>query len=289
MPDLPIVDTHVHLWDPTTYRMPWLDNEPVLNRPYGLADYREQTAGLAVEAIVYLQVEVAPVYGLLEAQRAAALAREDPRIQAIVAWAPIEYGDLMRAYLDAVVAVDPRVKGVRRLLQYEPDPAFLLQPDFVRGLQILPEYGLSFDLCLAHRQLGNAIELARRCPDTPIILDHLAKPNIREQVRHPWWEEIAELAALPNVVAKISGAVTDADRERWTIDDLAPYVGRVLEVFGEDRVLFGSDWPVMLRGTSYRRWVDTVDALTQHFSPEAKRKLWADNARRVYRLPGAAG
>jgi L-fuconolactonase len=287
MPDLPIVDAHVHLWDPTRYRMPWLDSEPLLNRPFGLAEYREQTAGLPIEAMVYLQVEVAPAYGLLEAQRAAELAREDPRIGAIVAWAPIEYGDRMRAYLDAVVAVDPRVTGVRRLLQYEPDPQLLLQPDFVRGLQILPEYGLSFDLCIAHRQLGHAIELVRRCPNTQIMLDHLAKPNIKDKVMHPWWEQIAELASLPNVTAKISGAVSDADRERWTIDDLAPYVNRVLEVFGEDRVAFASDWPVVLRASSYRRWVDTVDALTAQWSEAAKRKLWSDNARRFYRLPGA--
>src|SRR3989442_4337910 len=192
MHEFPIVDAHVHLWDPSRYRMPWLDHEPILNRPFGLADYREQTEGIAVEAIVYLQVEVAPAYALLEARRAAELAREDPRIGAIVAWAPIEDGDRMRAYLDAVVAVDPRIKGVRRLLQYEPDPDFLLQPDFARGLQILPEYGLSFDLCLAHPQLRNAIELVRRCPDTPIMLDHLAKPNIKDTLTHPWWDEIAE-------------------------------------------------------------------------------------------------
>jgi L-fuconolactonase len=264
--------------------MPWLDSEPVLNRPFGLADYREQTDGIPVETIVYLQVDVAPVYALLEARRAAELAREDPRIGAIVAWAPIEYGDRMRAYLDELLTIDPRVKGVRRLLQYETQADFLLQPDFIQGLRTLSEYGLSFDLCIGSRQLKSAVELVRRCPDTPVILDHLAKPNIKDKVIQPWWDDIAELAKLPNVVAKISGAVTDADREHWTLDDLAPYVNRVLEVFGEDRVVFGSDWPVMLRATTYPRWVDVVSTLTQDWSAVAKRKLWADNARRFYRL-----
>jgi L-fuconolactonase len=285
MPEFRIVDSHVHLWDPTRFRMPWLDREPRLNRPFGLADYREQTEGIAVDAIVYLQVEVAPAYALLEARRAAELASEDPRIQAIVAWAPVEYGEQVRAFLEAVVTVDPRIKGVRRLLQYEPDPEFLLQPGFVRGLQMLPEYGLSFDLCIAHRQLRNAIELVRRCPETSFILDHLARPDIKDRALHPWWDEIRELARLPNVVAKVSGAVSMADHQRWQIDDLAPYVGRVLEVFGEDRLLFGSDWPVVLRASSYRRWCETVEALTEHVPPTAKRKLWVDNARRSYRLP----
>jgi len=285
MPDISIVDTHVHLWDPTRFRMPWLDTETVLNRPFGLAEYREQTQGVDVEAIVYLQVEVAPVYALLEAQQAARFAREDPRIQAIVPWAPIEYGDQMRTYLDAVVAVDPKIKGVRRLLQYEQDPGFLVQPGFVRGLQILPEYELSFDLCIAHRQLPQAIELARLCPDTQLMLDHFAKPNVKDGMFHPWAEQIKELADQPNVVAKVSGIVTDADRQHWKTADLVPYFERLAEVFGEDRLAFGSDWPVVLRASSYRRWVDTVDEMTRGFSAEARRKLWRDNARRFYRLP----
>jgi L-fuconolactonase len=284
MPNLPIVDAHVHLWDPRRFRMPWLDNEPVLNLPFGLEEYREQTAGLQIDAIVYLQVEVAPAYGLLEAQHAVGLARVDPRIQAIVGWAPIEYGDQMRTYLDALVAIDPLIRGVRRLLQYEPDPAFLLQPRFVRGIEILGEYGLSFDLCIGHRQLASAIELVRRSPGTQFMLDHLAKPNIKDRVMQPWREEIAALAEFPNVTAKISGAVSDADRERWVPADLAPYVDWVIGVFGEDRVAFGSDWPVVLRAATYRAWVDALDEITAGFSVDAKRKLWAGNARRFYRL-----
>ncbi len=289
MPDFPIVDSHVHLWDPARFRIPWLDSSLRLNRAFGLVEYAEHTAGIDIEAIVYLEVDLAPEYKLLEAQWIAELARREPLIQGIVASAPLEYGEQARAFLDALVAIDrQRIKGVRRLLQNEPDPAFCLQPRFVDGVRLLPEYGLSFDLCIYHPQLASAIELVRRCPQTSFILDHIGKPAIRSGQLDPWREQIRELARLPNVVCKVSGVVTEADHERWTIDDVRPYVEHVLEAFGEDRVLYGGDWPVVLNASSYRRWVDTLDQLTAHLSETARRKLWRDNARRVYRLGAGA-
>ena len=128
------------------------------------------------------------------------------------------------------------------------------------------------------------IELVRRCPDTLFILDHLGKPAIKAHLLDPWREQLAQLAALPNVWCKISGLVTEADHQVWTSEELAPYVAHALEVFGEDRVVFGGDWPVLLLAASHDRWVETLDALTQRLSPETKCKLWKENARRFYRL-----
>lgn len=283
MPTCPIIDAHLHLWDPQRFRISWLDGNELLNRPYGLADYREHTAGLLIEAMVYLQVEVETPYALLEAEAVAALAREEPQLQAIVAWAPLEYGEQSRSFLEALRRVDPRIRGIRRILQSEPDD-FGTRPDFVRGVQMLPEYGLSFDICINHRQLPAAITLVRACPDTAFMLDHIAKPNISERVLDPWRDQMRELASFPNVLCKISGVATEADQTAWTPDDLAPYVRHVLDVFGEDRVAFGGDWPVALLATSYRRWVDTLDQLTADLSDTARAKLWGENARTFYRI-----
>jgi L-fuconolactonase len=282
MPDFPIIDAHVHLWDPSRFRIAWLDGASVLDKPYGLTEYQEHSREVEIEAVVYLEVDVVPSYAFLEAQYVAA--RANPHLQGIVAHAPIEYGERARTYLAALRALGPRIKGVRRLLQGEADPNFCLQPDFLRGVQILPEYGFSFDICIKHHQLGAVIEMVRRSPGTSFILDHIGKPDIKGHVLDPWREQISELAALPNVVCKVSGLVTEADHQHWSVDDLVPYVSHVLEAFGEERVIFGGDWPVALLATTYTRWVETLDALTANLSPGAKRKLWVENARRFYRL-----
>jgi L-fuconolactonase len=284
MPNVPIVDAHVHLWDPDRLRLAWIDGNTRLNRRFGPAEYAEHTQGIAIEAMVYLEVDVDPHYALLEPGWVAERAKEDLRIKAIVAHAPVEHGQRARDYLDALVASTPLVRGVRRLLQGERDPEFCLRPDFVSGVQLLAEYGLSFDICIVHPQLAAATELVRRCPQVSFILDHLGKPNIKSQLLDPWRDQLRELAALPNVICKVSGAVTEADLERWTAEDLRPYIEHTLEVFGEDRVAFGGDWPVALMASSYARWVETLDMLTAGLSEDAKRKLWADNARRFYRL-----
>ena len=284
MVTFPIIDAHVHLWNPARFRMLWLEEVPAIMRPYELDQYLAQTAGLPIEGIIYIEVDVPPEDALREAQWIVDCAQHDARIQGIVAAAAIEERERLRPYLESLVALDPRIKGVRRNLQGETAPGFCLQPAFVEGVRMLPEYDLSFDLCLTHIQLPDVIRLVRLCPETRFILDHLGKPDIRDHMLDPWRDHIRELASCPNVMCKLSGMVTEADHQQWVPEDLAPYIAHILDTFGEDRVLFGSDWPVMLLATSYPRWVQVLDDLTAHLTPAAKRKLWSENARRCYRL-----
>ena len=285
MPAFPIIDSHVHMWDPDNVRMTWIDGNVTLDKKFLPPEFKQHTAGIALEGFVYLETGVEPHYAFYEARWAALdLARSEPKLKGVIAAAPTEYGAKVQSYLKALTQISPIIKGIRRITQGEKDPAFCLKPDFIAGTQLLPEFGLSCDLCMNYKQLEPSVELVKKCPKTQFIIDHIAKPNIVEHVLDPWREQIKAMAALPNTVCKISGVVTEAKRDRWGIDDIRPYIEHVLKVFGEDRVMFGGDWPVLLMAASYPRWVEALDEITAPMSDAAKRKLWNGNAKRVYRL-----
>lgn len=284
---LPVVDAHVHFWDPERLAYPWLEGLPALRRSFAPADYRDATAGIDVRGLVFVEADVAPGSALAEVDQVVSLKEEEGRIAAIVAHAPLEEGERVRAHLDRL-ASRPLVRGVRRLLQGERDPRFCLRDAFVSGVSALAPYGFTFDVCVRHHQLPSVVELARRVETVPIVLDHIGKPDIRAGALDPWRSHIADLARLDHVFCKLSGLATEARPHDWTQEDLAPYVAHVLECFGTDRVLFGSDWPVCTLSTSYARWADTLDLLLGGLTDAERAKVFADNARRFYRLPAPA-
>lgn len=283
MPNFPIVDTHLHIWDLDRLRYPWLANVPPLNKNHLIGDYRRACGPVAVAKMVFLQCECDAAQFQQEADWVTEVAQSDSRIRGIVPWAPLEKGVAAEAEL-AHLAANPLIKGIRRIIQFEPDQEFCLRPDFVCGVQLLPAYGLSFDLCINHTQLANTIKLVRQCEEVSFVLDHIGKPDIKAGRLDPWRAELKELAALPNVHCKLSGLVTEADHANWTPADLQPYIDHVIACFGFDRVMFGGDWPVSTQASDYPRWVNTLDAALRGASAADLRKLYVTNAETFYRI-----
>jgi L-fuconolactonase len=278
---LHLIDSHVHFWQPSVQRYPWLDDLTTLNRAFLPADAPLSGDGWAVDGQVFVQADCLPEQGEAEARWVSALAGQYPHVQAIVAFAPLELGDAARPHLERLQSI-PLVRGVRRLLQGEPD-GFSLMPGFVRGVNLLADYGLTFDLCIYARQLPEAAQLVRRCPNVAFVLDHFGKPNLDAPLLDQWRADFGALAALPNVVCKLSGLFTQTGAG-WKPSLFTPCFEHALNAFGPDRLLFGSDFPVLTLNGDYESWVGVVQAAIAGCSLDEQRAIAHANAQRVYRL-----
>lgn len=283
MPNFPIIDTHMHLWDPNNLDYSWLTDAPILNKAYVLDEYKKATDGISIEKMVFVQCECNPTQSEDEADWVTQLSKKDDRISGIVAQAPLEMGENAQDLLERY-SKNKLIKGVRRLIQSEADLDFCIHPNFVKGVQLLPKFNLSFDICIIHTQLENTIKLVRQCPDTQFILDHIGKPDIKAQLFEPWKVQIKELSSFTNVYCKLSGLVTEADMDNWTKEDLKPYIDHILNCFGINRIVFGGDWPVIVQATTYKKWVETVDWALGELSEEGQKKIYYQNAIDFYRL-----
>jgi predicted TIM-barrel fold metal-dependent hydrolase len=277
-----IVDAHQHLWDLDLFRYSWLDSLPQLKRSFRMYDYLAATAGLNVVKSVHLEADVDERYMLEETRHLLALAdRPDNPLEGIVACGRPENGGF-KAYLDKI-AGHPRLKGIRRILHTQSDEVGQ-GATFINNVAALSGYGLSFDICVLARQLPIAIDLVSQCPHVVFILDHCGVPEVKERNLDPWRTHMTEIAGFPNVSCKISGLVGYADPKQWTAEDLRPFVEHAIASFGWDRILFGSDWPVCTLAASYRQWVEALQAITRGAGDVNQRKLFYENAVRVYRL-----
>jgi len=278
-----IVDTHVHFWDPARLPYPWLAGVPSLNRAFLPSDYAAQALLPHVAGLVFVECGCDPASSLEEARWVASLAAAEPRLHGIVARAAVERGAAVLEELTALSEI-PLVVGIRRNLESEADPEFCLSSAFIAGVRELAAFDFSFDLCLRHHQLPAVIELVRRCPEVRFVLDHCGKPAIRDRRLDPWREHIRQLAALPNAQCKISGLLTEADLAGWEPPDLRPVVGHVLESFGLERVMLGSDWPVLRLAANHERWLEAVEICLAGVTHEARARLYHANAEAFYRL-----
>ena len=281
----PVVDAHLHLWDIECLRYPWLDGIPGLNRPFSLQDYRQACEVIDVEKMVFVQCECVPEEFLKEVQWVTSLANKDDRLGGIVAGASLEQGDSVKPFLDEL-SENTLVKGVRRLIESEGDIEFCLESGFVKGVQILEDHDFSFDIAANYRHLANIAKLASLCPNVRFVLDHIGKPDIRNQVFDPWRSQIRTLSDLPNVWCKVSGLVMEADHDNWTREDLRPYIDHVIECFGFARVMYGSNWPVSTLAANCSMWVDALKWVVTDCSEAEAKKLFHDNAIGFYGLPG---
>lgn len=284
MPDFPIIDSHVHLYDTARLSYPWLNGVRQINRTFLLPDFDAARGPVQVDQIVFAEVAAAQGQHLAEAAFVQELADADPRLSGMIAHAPVEKGAAVEEDL-AALANCPALRGIRRLIEVERDPGICLEPGFLEGVRRVGQRGLTFDICVKSWGLGHALELVRRCPGILFVLDHMGKPDIRHGLRAPWWGQIADLARLPNVVAKLSGVVTEADHAAWTRAQVMPYVAHVVECFGFDRCMYGSDWPVAELTHRYPTWVEILDEVVAGASADELRALYRGTAARIYRLP----
>lgn len=279
-----IIDCHVHFWDLDLLRYPWIERGTLFDRTFLPLDYlRAAEQALApVSGMIFIEADAHSSCSRREALWVAQLAAAEPRIRGMVARVALTEGASVTADLEALATL-PLVKGIRDNIQGHA-PGFALQPSFVAGVRAVGRLGLHFELCLKHHQLDETLELARRCPEVSLVLDHCGKPAVRNGEREPWLSQIRRLATLPNVVCKISGLATEADCERWRPDEVLWYARQAADAFGPARILFGGDWPVCDAAGGFGKWYRAAQALTASWSSAEKDGFFRRNAERVYRL-----
>jgi L-fuconolactonase len=289
MPSFGIIDTHLHLWDPARISYAWQKGNALFDRRYGIEDYQRDSQGLDVEALVFVECHVdgGPGMGqyIKEIEFVEEEAQRDPRIRAVVAKAPLERGYDVEALLDELVMRFPKLRGIRRIPEFEPDPrAFMLNPKFIEAVRLLPRYDLHFELNVNYTQIDAALEFADQVPKVSIILDHCGKPGVKGGHIELFRRHMKALAAHPNVVCKLSDLPVEANWDSWSEADLRPFIDTTIEAFGIERVMYGGDWPVCLQATSLQRWIACLDRALADLSMQELRKIYRDNANQFYRL-----
>ena len=275
------IDAHQHFWQYDPVRDAWInDGMAILRQDFLPADLGPLLAANGMDGCVAVQADQSE----RETQFLLDLARDFPFIRGVVGWVDLrspQVGDRLAHF-----AADRHFRGVRHLVQGEPNDEFLLQSDVVRGISALTPLDLTYDLLLVPRQLRAATLLAAMLPDQRFVLDHLAKPLIKEGVLEPWASDLGALALHQNVYCKLSGLITEADWASWKPAQLRQYLDVVVESFGVDRLMWGSDWPVCLLAGSYHEVREVIAEYLVRFSVDERSAIFGGNAATFYGLEG---
>jgi L-fuconolactonase len=280
-----IVDSHQHFFDLERFDYPWMtDGVEPIRRSFGPSDLEP----LLIERGVDRTVVVQALSSVDETRYLLEIAARTDFVSGVVGWVDLADPDVAAVLTDLRDREDGHyLVGIRHQVHDEADPAWLLRDEVQRGLRELAATGLPYDLLVRTRELPAALGIARAQPELRLIVDHLAKPPVRRGEIEEWASRMAPFAGLDNVWCKLSGMVTEADWNAWKRADLAPYVHRVLEWFGEDRVMFGSDWPVCLLAAPYGQVMDALDAALGGVGERARARIYGENAVAFYALRDA--
>lgn len=275
-----LIDSHHHLWNYSSEEYGWIrDSMRVLKQDFGANQLREIASASGVDGFVTVQAR----QSLAETEQLLALAAEEPLMRGVVGWVPLADPEL-DAVLDRF-AGQSLLKGVRHVVQDEPDDRFILGTDFNRGVARLKERGLVYDILIFARQLPATLEFVDQHPDLEMVVDHIAKPTIQAGQFDTQWEAgFRELAKRERLTCKFSGVVTEVRDASWDLETIRPYWEVALEAFTPKRLMFGSDWPVCLLRTGHQQWVETVRQLAGELSESEQQDFFANNAIRAYHL-----
>jgi L-fuconolactonase len=273
------VDAHQHFWKYNPAEYEWIDDSmAAIRRDFLPEDLEPELERNDFQGSIAVQVRQT----LEETRWLLELANRSSKILGVVGWVDLRSPDV-RSQLSEFTR-NPKLVGIRHIVQSEPDKRFLLREDFLRGISLLEEFDLAYDILIYTKHLPVAAEFVERFPKQRFVLDHLAKPAIKGQEVESWAAGIRRLAAFPNVFCKLSGLVTEADWQRWKPEDFTPYLDIAFEAFGASRLMIGSDWPVCLVAGSYNQTVDVVKDYLKHHTAEIREAVLGETARRFWRL-----
>jgi L-fuconolactonase len=270
------LDSHQHFWRYTPGAYPWIKGDGPIGRDFLPADLAPLLTAAGIEGTIAVQAR----QSLEESRWLLDLAEDSSLIKGVVGWVDLRSREVARQLEE--FANHPKFVGVRHVVQDEPDNDFMLGEAFRRGIAELKPFGLTYDLLVYPRQLPAAIRLVQQFPHQPFVLDHIAKPSIRDRCLDPWREQIRALASLPNCSCKVSGMITEADWGSWKPADFTPYLETVAEAFGIDRLMYGSDWPVCLLAGEYAKVYALAAQFAGQFSEADQAKFFGGNAAKFY-------